>query len=91
MERVPSALTLVPFSVTVLSSVAYTTSITRAQDSSVQLTLHIEVLPLGEEVVLTYLATPNSENTDEGMILLEPVQLTYSTIRQNGIGLRVSD
>jgi hypothetical protein len=52
------------------------------------LTVHIEVLPVGEVINLTYYAVLNPDNTDEGNVS-KPVNVNYTTIKQEGIGLMV--
>ncbi len=89
VARIPSIFTLVPDSVEAEITVDYTTSISINDDSSTSLSLHVEVLPLMSDFILSYVTIPNSENTDEGITELEPIQLSYSTIIQDGIGLMV--
>lgn len=90
VDRVPSTFSLVPGSVQVRANANYGVNLgTDPSDSSTLLSLHVEVLPLGEVVRITYMALSNSENTDMGLIEMEPIQLSYTTIQQEGIGLMV--
>lgn len=52
------------------------------------LSFHVDILPLGRMINLTYLAHLNPSNEMEGNIS-QPVNMNYTTIKQEGIGLMV--
>ena len=89
VDKVPNTFSLVPNSVQVQTNVVYSVNLRTDPSDSTLLSVHVEVLPLGEVVTIKYRTVSNSENADMGRIEMEPIQLSYTTIQQEGIGVMV--